>query len=122
MNRLAELLKKKSVTKGVETEEREIGDAAEQRDADGRQKPEELETLLRECENDEIAPEGLVDASLDDPVLLSLAQHWTFRISRLELFCSNDGCQSRRTVKTWVQLATQMQVIHGATKEETSDI
>jgi hypothetical protein len=96
--------------------------AADQGDAARRRKLEELKTLLRKFAEHELAPELLTEITLDDPVLLLLAQFRSFRISRLELFSRGDDCESRRAIRTWGQLATHMQVMHDASKEETSDI
>jgi hypothetical protein len=47
----------------------------------------DLENLLDTFERDEIPPESWADVKLNDPILLSLAQHRSFRISRNHFFC-----------------------------------
>jgi hypothetical protein len=69
---------------------------------------EELETLLRSFEENEIQPEQFAQVSLQDPVLLLLAQHRSFRICRREIFCPIENCHPRKPLKTLGQLTNHM--------------
>jgi hypothetical protein len=123
MNLLGELLKRKQAGRErIEGENAEaLTESAEEEAGRGRML-EELETMLRSFEEDEIGEEHWVEVSLEDPVLLLLTQHRSFRICRCELFCPEEGCHPNKPIKTLGQLATHMQLVHGATKEETSDM
>jgi hypothetical protein len=121
MNQLALLLKIDQATRrrtggaGSEVEEGETDDEERGMLAD-------LEGLLKKFEEDEVPPEYFVKVTLEDPVLLLLPQHRSFRICRREFFCPEENCRSRKPIKTLGQLATHMQTIHGASKDETSDM
>jgi hypothetical protein len=59
---------------------------------------------------------------LEDPILLLLAQHRSFRICRKEFFCPIQECHPHKPILSLGRLAIHIQVLHGATKEETADI
>jgi 3-dehydroquinate dehydratase len=133
MNRLAALLKKKTATEanvraadqGSASDQgpaADQGNASDQGNSARIRKLVELETLMREFERQELRPEQMTEITLEHPVLLLLAQHRCFRISRLELFCPEDNCRPRKAMKTWGQLATHMQEMHDASREETTDM
>jgi (p)ppGpp synthase/HD superfamily hydrolase len=54
---------------------------------DGRQILERLEDLLGSFEQNEIPIEQCAQATLEDPILLLLAQQRSFRIHRQTIFC-----------------------------------
>jgi hypothetical protein len=82
----------------------------------------DLERILETFEQDEILQERLTEATFDDPILLLLAQHRSFRISRKEFFCPIQNCRPRKPITSLRRLATRMQTFHGAPKEEMIDI
>jgi hypothetical protein len=71
--------------------QRRSGRDAELEKADDDKKLEELETLLKTFEDDEVLPRDFAEASLESPVLLILAQHRSFRICRRKFFCLEDN-------------------------------
>jgi hypothetical protein len=84
---------------------------------------EELETLLKNFEEDEIGMEEKSEyLSLEKPILQLLAQSRSFRICRRELFCPDENCIQTKKLKTLGQLMNHTQTKHGASKEETSDM
>jgi hypothetical protein len=83
---------------------------------------EELEALLDSFMEDEVSPEHLAHVSLEDPILLLLAQHRSFRICRRELFCPDEKCHPSKPIRNVRQLAAHMQTMHGASQEETADM
>jgi hypothetical protein len=80
---------------------------------------EELVAIFQEADIDE---RDCTPVSLEDPILLLLAQHRSFRICRNTFFCPEEGCHPNREIKTLGRLAIHMQVIHGASKSETTDM
>jgi hypothetical protein len=82
----------------------------------------ELEALLRRFEEEEIPPELFAPVQLDDPLLLLLAQHRSFRICRREFFCPDERCRSAREITSIGRLTNHMQLEHGASKEDTADM
>jgi hypothetical protein len=82
----------------------------------------DLEALLEEFQREEISPERFAEVTLEDPILLLLAQHRSFRICRSEFFCPEEGCRPHKPITSLGRLATHLQTFHGVTKEETSDM
>jgi hypothetical protein len=52
----------------------------------------DLELMLDEFERYEIPPTRFAQVTLDDPILLLLAQHRSFRICRSDFFCPVQDC------------------------------
>jgi hypothetical protein len=80
-----------------------------------------LESLLDSFRMEEVPEESLVPVSLEDPILLLLAQHRSFRICRREFFCPEENCHPSRPIRNVKQLAVHMQSVHGASEGETDD-
>jgi hypothetical protein len=93
---------------------------AEQEEADRFM--EELETLLRSFEENEVKADQFAQFSVQDPVLLLFAQHRGFRISRWEIFCPVENCHPKKPLRTLGKLTNHMQTVHGTSKEETVDM
>jgi hypothetical protein len=100
----------------------EEGAEAEAEAADGERMLEELEALLRSFEEDEIQEANFARVTMEEPVLLLLAQHRSFRICRRKLFCPVENCHSNKPITSVGRLTLHMQMIHGASKEETTDM
>jgi hypothetical protein len=84
---------------------------------------EELETRLKNFEEDEIGMEEQSEyLSIERPILQLLAQCGSFRICRREFFCPDESCIQTKKLKTLGRLMNHMQTKHGASKEETSDM
>jgi hypothetical protein len=83
---------------------------------------ERLEELLQSFEDNEIPFEAVGEVTLEHPLLLILAQHRSFRLCRKEIFCPIDGCPTKKKIGTIQKLMTHLQVEHGVTKTETTDI
>jgi hypothetical protein len=54
--------------------------------------------------------------------LFLLVQHSSFRISRSEFFCPTQECSPDKPTTSLGRLAANMQTLHGATKEEMTDM
>jgi hypothetical protein len=77
---------------------------------------------MEDFERDEIPPKRFTEVTLDDPILLLLAQHRSFRICRSEFFCPVQDCRPHKPITSLGRLATHLQAFHNATKEETEDM
>jgi hypothetical protein len=123
MNQLADLLRGKRIGRPASQRpdiESDIDEAEEEAANNFR---EELETLLRSFEEHEVPPEEqIAEVSLEDPILLLLAQSRSFRICRRELFCPDESCHLTKRFNGLGQLTNRMQTKHGATREETADM
>jgi hypothetical protein len=128
MNQLAAILKRRRSTENPSAERREqarqrrSGRDAELEKVDDDKKLEELEALLKTFEEDEVLPDDFAEVSLESPVLLILAQHRSFRISRRKLFCLEENCREREKIKTLNKYVMHMQKCHGASQKETMDM
>jgi hypothetical protein len=85
------------------------------------QQLERLENLLERFKQHEIPIEQCVEVTLQDPLLLLLAQHRSFRICRRKLFCPEENCRPR-PMRTVGEMALHMQREHGASQQETTDM
>jgi hypothetical protein len=81
-----------------------------------------LEQLMETFEREEIPPERFTEAMLEDPILLLLAQHRSFRICRREFICLIQGYRPHKPITLLGRLASHIQPCHGATKQETADM
>jgi hypothetical protein len=90
--------------------------------SEGRRLEKRLEGLLRSFEENEIPTGQFGEVTLQDPVLLVLAQHRSFRLCRKNIFCPIEGCPSTRKIGTVQKLMAHLQIEHGVAKEETIDI
>jgi hypothetical protein len=121
MNQLARSLKTKRIGRPA-TEGPEINSDFEEGE-EAHKFQEELETLLKEFEEDEIGVNEQSEyLSLERPILQLLAQSRCFRICRRDLFCPDESCIQTKKFKSLGQLTNHMQSEHGATKEETADM
>jgi hypothetical protein len=121
MQRLMEILMRGS----EETEDargREIRFQRQMTDKDKETMVNDLEALLDEFKHEEIPPDRFAEVILEDPILLLLAQHRSFRICRSEFFCPEEGCRPNKPITSLGRLAIHLQTFHDATKEETSDM
>jgi hypothetical protein len=78
--------------------------------------------LMKDFERDEIQPERFTEVTLDDPILLLLAQHRCFRICRSEFLCPVQDCRPHKLITSLGRLATHLQAFHNAIKERTEDM
>jgi hypothetical protein len=119
MNSLAQVL-----TRGSRESETTHGRRYEisMTEEDGAAMVEDLERLLERFERSEIPLENQVEAKLEDPILLLLAQHRSFRICRREFFCPIQECRPHKPITSLGRLAIHIQTFHGAAKEETADM
>jgi hypothetical protein len=122
MNKLAQLLKVKRIGRAANLGPDIESDIAEAEEEEADRFLGELESLLRSFQEDEIEEEHFAQVSLQDPVLLLLAQHRSFRICRRELFCPVEKCRYAKPFTSVGQMANHIQSKHGATKEETADM
>jgi hypothetical protein len=83
---------------------------------------ERLEETLQSFRDEEIRPDDFAQVTLQDPLLLLLAQHRSFRICRKEIFCPAEDCPSTRKIGTIQKLTTHLQIEHNVQKEETTDM
>jgi hypothetical protein len=82
----------------------------------------DLELMLDDYERHEIPPTRFAEVTLDDPVLLLLAQHRSFRICRSHFFCPVEDCDPFKPITSLGRLAIHLQTFHGVSKEETADM
>jgi hypothetical protein len=103
--------------------EKGVVDADEDAENENRnRKLAELETLLSSFEKAEIPLDKLVEPSLEDPVLLLLAQHWSFRICRRDFFCPEENCRPKWPITTLGKLISHLKLVHRVGEEETADM
>jgi hypothetical protein len=81
-----------------------------------------LKEMLQSFQEEEIRPEDFAQVTLQDPLLVLLAQHRNFQICRKEIFCSAEDCPLMRKIGTIQKLATHLQIEHNVKKEETTDM
>ena len=123
MNRGLTILKGKHVT-----EETNVETSADAGTANGEEELKDLEALLSKSKEEKMRQADLVHVSLNDPILIFWAQHRSFRICRSEFFCPKENWRTgnpsklSKPIKSLKQLATYMQMMHGASREETSDM
>jgi hypothetical protein len=121
VNQLARSLKTKRIGRPA-TEGPEIDSDFEEGE-EAHKFQEELETLLKKFEEDEI---GVNEQSeylpLERPILQLLTQSRSFRICRRDLFCPDESCIQTGKFRTLGQLTNHTQSKHGAIKEETADM
>jgi hypothetical protein len=84
MNGLAAILKRKPLIHedGVARNGEGEGEADAVRARDGDRKSEELETLLRAFEEDEVPRDRIVETAFDQPILSLLTQRKSFKMER----------------------------------------
>jgi hypothetical protein len=104
MNELRELF----ITEELEGEEREP-------------RLERLERLLRRFQEAEIPIDQCAHVTLQDPLLLLLAQLRRFRIGRQTFFCPEESCRARALTSPG-EMTLHIQREHGALKQETEDM
>jgi hypothetical protein len=82
----------------------------------------DLAALMDEFERGEIPPDRFVQVTLDDPIILLLAKHRSFRICRKEFFCPIQVCRPHKPITSLGRLASHFQTFHNAPKEDTADM
>jgi hypothetical protein len=122
MNQFANLLKTKRIGRPA-IEGPDIESDIEEGEEGVHKFQEELETLLKNFEEDKIGMEEQSEyLSLEKPILQLLPQGRSFRICRRELFCPDENCIQTMKLKTLGQLMNHMQIEHRASKEDTSNM
>jgi hypothetical protein len=123
MNQLARLLRTKRTGRPTIEGPDIESDLEEGEEEEAHKFQEELETLLKEFEeNEDGVNEQAEFIFLERPILQLLAQSRSFRICRREVFCPDERCVQNKKFKSLGQLSNHMQAKHGATKEETADM
>jgi hypothetical protein len=81
-----------------------------------------LEALLGRFEEDEMDPDIMTQVTLEDPIVLLLAQHRSFRVCRSRIFCPDQHCKCTKKFATVGKLATHLVRDHQAQSEAVADI
>jgi hypothetical protein len=110
-----------SVTEKM-TELAELLGSKEPEEGEDSEKLNRLESLLQSFGESETPREVMKRETLQDPLLLLLAQQRVFRMCRNSFFCPHDDCRCRIPIRSLTALALHLQVQHGARKQETEDM